>query len=220
MKKVPPCAAIDDRWTDGCYHCRCRRIGIRCRLNPACSLLRHQPVACLTDDRCICGLDGVPSCTAEVIDRDAFPATRVSLGSSTNHLPEVIDDLLSTRRSNRDKLSAGKISRLSEVFALPMDGFHKRRTLGVDDYDVDDTSNELLIMSDNLCVFGSRWYGGSLRCFCDIDGAITCGNPTYVTAFIDHFTVGLVIQFMMCKTTLKYVKLNTLLRYVYHVRLF
>lgn len=37
--------------------------------------------ACLEaqDGRCVCGIDGVPSCTAEVIDRNAHPAATVRL---------------------------------------------------------------------------------------------------------------------------------------------
>ncbi|XP_012937801.1 uncharacterized protein LOC106011730 [Aplysia californica] len=45
----------------------------------------------------------------------------------------------------------------------------------------------LLVASDNRCRFGVRWYGGGLRCYCDSDGSITCGDPSFVAARIDGF---------------------------------
>lgn len=157
VKKVAPCHVMGQRWIDGCYECTCKRHGIACRLDAVCHLLRHNPVPCLSDDRCVCGPDGVPSCTAEVIDMRTFSAKRVDVGLSAALLePEMEIDDLRKYTSDNPPIS---------------------------------TTQELLITSDNLCRFGPRWYGGSLRCFCDIDGSITCGNPAFVTAFFDDFKV-------------------------------
>nr|KAG5703243.1 hypothetical protein BaRGS_034154 [Batillaria attramentaria] len=139
-------------------------------MDTTCLLLRHHPVPCLADNRCVCGPDGVPSCTAEVIDRHAFSARRVDLGFPTYLAPDGRHDYPDFRRGSNE--IQGKV--------LEEDGMSQ---------DEGSSSQELLIMSDNMCRFGSRWYGGSLRCFCDIDGSITCGDPTFVTAFIDNFLV-------------------------------
>ncbi|GFS10501.1 hypothetical protein ElyMa_003062000 [Elysia marginata] len=38
--------------------------------------------------------------------------------------------------------------------------------------------------------WGSRWYGGGLRCHCDRNGAITCGDPQFVASRIDGFLMA------------------------------
>ena len=173
VQKVRPCHVVGQKWTDGCYRCRCKRHGIACRLDVTCLLLRHHPVPCLADDRCVCGPDGVPSCTAEVIDRHAFAARRVDLGIPAFLTAEARPDDPGLRSDGRRH--GGKVLESSDR--------------DVQQQDFGSSSQELLITSDNLCRFGPRWYGGSLRCFCDIDGAITCGNPTFVSAFFDDFKV-------------------------------
>lgn len=35
------------------------------------------------DDRCICGIDGVPSCSADIIDRNMFCSTKIELDASS-----------------------------------------------------------------------------------------------------------------------------------------
>ncbi|KAK7100630.1 uncharacterized protein [Littorina saxatilis] len=170
VHKVAPCHEERQQWTDGCYRCRCKRRGIDCQIDVICLLLRHDPVPCLADDRCVCGPDGVPSCTAEVIDRHAFAATRVDL-----EVPSLLPQGHETSRSRGGR-------RGGKFFGSSFNKIEKE----VKD---DESSQELLITSDNLCRFGPRWYGGSLRCFCDIDGSITCGNPAFVSAFFDDFMV-------------------------------
>ncbi|BFY99460.1 hypothetical protein BsWGS_02500 [Bradybaena similaris] len=92
VSKVAPCHKVDSRWWDGCYHCKCYHHGIDCTVDDTCLLLMRSERygrdflshdACLNaqDGRCVCGIDGVPSCTAEVIDRNAHPATTVRLNS-------------------------------------------------------------------------------------------------------------------------------------------
>lgn len=179
VQKVAPCHEMGQRWNDGCYRCKCKRHGIRCRLDTTCLLLRHYPIPCLADHRCVCGPDGVPSCTAEVIDRHAFSARRVDLGFPTYLAPEGRQKYPDFRK-NGDEVDSNEAFEGNILDAL--EGGEKAHDFG-------SSSQELLIMSDNMCRFGPRWYGGSLRCFCDIDGSITCGNPTFVTAFIDDFSV-------------------------------
>ena len=263
MERVPACHTVGQKWTDGCYRCRCKRHGIACRLDPACLLLTINPVPCLADDRCVCGPDGVPSCTAEVIDRHAFAARRVDLD-----IPALIsqEDMLHWRRGEEEEgrwpsRHHHRSGRRSEAAREEEEGrgsahqrhgdgseavreeenrwsgHHHRSSGGRSAAATEDTrpsshhrggaegistelrsqtdtdkileeaamllmndqpdlvdppsSQELLITSDNLCRFGPRWYGGSLRCFCDIDGAITCGNPAFVSAFFDDFRVSL-----------------------------
>ncbi|XP_025109324.1 uncharacterized protein LOC112573309 [Pomacea canaliculata] len=178
VKKVAPCPLVGQRWSDGCYKCRCRRNGITCRLDATCHHLHHHPVPCLADERCICGPDGVPSCTAEVIDRRAFSAHRLDL-----RFPDVTYEFVRAQEGGHHKA----LKKAEKHGDISISG--KEDLTGFQDSQKEDTSQELLIMSDNLCRLGSRWYGGSLRCFCDVDGAITCGDPAVVTAFIDNFSV-------------------------------
>lgn len=81
------------RWWDGCYVCQCHLHGIECKTDPACVTLMRSELfrpgfqsqdGCTQpeDDRCICGVDGVPSCTAEVIDKGAYPTVTIELTPS------------------------------------------------------------------------------------------------------------------------------------------
>ncbi|GFO41472.1 hypothetical protein PoB_006797700 [Plakobranchus ocellatus] len=94
--QLPPCVNIGSRWSDGCYNCTCSPQGIECKANDTCvaslNLARFFSMsayvltqgACIKpqDNRCVCGVDGVPSCTADAIDRNAIQATTISLGPS------------------------------------------------------------------------------------------------------------------------------------------
>ncbi|KAL8596968.1 hypothetical protein ACOMHN_027914 [Nucella lapillus] len=226
VKQVPACHVTGQRWTDGCYRCQCRRHGITCRLDVTCDSLRQQPVPCLADERCVCGPDGVPSCTAGVIDRNAFAAKRVHLGFPHGMRSKGFQDSYRGRysgiRSNSDHVtrrhrndrrplflpgsqqtaadqlrraglphnpdgknilsSASKFRLRQRRVTSPHASYRGRRS-------AEPSTQELLITSDNLCRFGARWYGGSLRCFCDLEGAIACGNPVFVLAFFDDFRV-------------------------------
>lgn len=56
-------------------------------------------------------------------------------------------------------------------------------------YDEPKTFKQSVVaVSDDRCRFGVRWYGGSLRCYCDNeDGSISCGDPSFVALTIDVF---------------------------------
>ncbi|CAG5132723.1 unnamed protein product [Candidula unifasciata] len=115
VTRVAPCQKVDSRWWDGCYHCKCYHHGIECSIDDTCLLLMRSERyaldflshdACLDakDGRCICGADGVPSCTAEVIDRNAHPATTIGL----NPIFPAVASLISPRVVYYDRPYASK----------------------------------------------------------------------------------------------------------------
>uniref|UniRef100_A0A0B7AS10 Pacifastin domain-containing protein n=1 Tax=Arion vulgaris TaxID=1028688 RepID=A0A0B7AS10_9EUPU len=63
----------------------------------------------------------------------------------------------------------------------------------VDETRSDTAPSSLLIASDNRCRWGVRWYGGSLRCYCDLDNSITCGDPSFVASRIDGFRLERIV---------------------------
>uniref|UniRef100_A0A0B7AP54 Pacifastin domain-containing protein n=1 Tax=Arion vulgaris TaxID=1028688 RepID=A0A0B7AP54_9EUPU len=52
------------------------------------------------------------------------------------------------------------------------------------------STQSFLIASTNSCRFGTRWYGGSLRCHCGLDNSIICGDPSFVATEIDRFRLN------------------------------
>ncbi|BFZ16421.1 hypothetical protein BsWGS_19460 [Bradybaena similaris] len=98
--QLPACHNTGSSWRDGCYFCQCHLDSIECSLDQACLVLLHsnRPEvdtmsngACVqpTDERCVCGVDGVPSCTAEVIDKNAVPAITVDLNPTLSSSPSL-----------------------------------------------------------------------------------------------------------------------------------
>ncbi|RUS84757.1 hypothetical protein EGW08_007499 [Elysia chlorotica] len=188
--QLPPCQSVGSSWWDGCYRCTCLTDGIECTADRTCvGLIKSERFqtkeaymlsqgACLKpqDNRCICGVDGVPSCTADAIDRNAVQAKTILLR------PSIRQRQLSRMRSRSPAL-ASRRSSSAPMSRSRRSAYPTSPSLAVGAGD----SPSLLVSTDNRCRWGSRWYGGGLRCYCDKKGSITCGDPQFVASSIDGF---------------------------------
>lgn len=259
--QLPACEDVGESWWDGCYRCTCLADGIECTADRTCvALLKSQQSktpsayilskgACIKprDSRCVCGVDGVPSCTADAIDRNALEATTIQLvpslsrrftwrmsprrpvPSSFRGSPAFLNSTSSGISSYRSRdgaqlrrpMPSWRRTRSRRSACLPLvernigrdvkarllsaikrgaclkhadtkrvvKRRHVRSAVPVILSVTGDSKKtpSLLVSTDNRCRWGSRWYGGGLRCYCDRKGAITCGDPEFVAARIDGF---------------------------------
>ncbi|CAG5133638.1 unnamed protein product [Candidula unifasciata] len=208
--QLPACHGNGSSWLDGCYSCKCDLKTIECTPDKACLRLVHrhgletdatENGACEqpADEQCIRGIDGVPSCKAEVIDRDALPAVTAELNplftsssSSKQHYGKT-----EGRLTNKEILKLvfdserNRIALSRQVFGHHTGG-HSVLKPGQSAKSSGQTISEvkgasLLVVKADRCRLGERWYGGSLRCYCGKDNSITCGDPSFVVSRIDGF---------------------------------
>ncbi|CAL1544262.1 unnamed protein product [Lymnaea stagnalis] len=84
VMEIPPCGHVDSMWLDGSYLCKCYTHGIECTADRVLAEILFSEnldwtnpfyAECVKNNphHCVCGLDGVPSCTAQAIDRSLYP---------------------------------------------------------------------------------------------------------------------------------------------------
>ncbi|ESO89606.1 hypothetical protein LOTGIDRAFT_164905 [Lottia gigantea] len=158
-----PCQKLGESWRDGCYHCRCLPDGIRCRANKRCvHALKSDDLNCPVDGLCVCGLDGVPSCNEQIMSRFSFKNVP-ELGPDTSSDKKLI---LSSKGENTLRLNPDEA-----------------------ETDLGDKDLHLIPTDDKLCHLGPRWYGGGLRCYCDPQNGVACGNPRFIARKVDGFKI-------------------------------